>query len=174
MNDRDLVDAFVAHLSTHGHPGLQVGRRPDEDNRGTPDIDAVAGHFAIEHTSIDTIENQRRDSAWFMRAMGSLEQELGSRIPCRLNITIDYNAIAIGQDWEGIRANLQAWIEASVTELPRGRVEGVRGIPFGFHIVKSTSRRVRRPTVWGLRRFAPAVDSLAAELGRSADNPRTK
>jgi hypothetical protein len=76
MNDREVVEAFVAHLGSNGHAGLKVDRRPDEENRGSPDVDAIAGRFVIEHTSVDTVPNQRRDSDWFMRAVGDLEREL--------------------------------------------------------------------------------------------------
>ena len=75
MKDRDVIDAFVSYLCSCGHPGLKVDRRPDEDNRNSADIDAIAGSLAIEHTSIDTLPNQRRDSGWFMQAVGGLEQE---------------------------------------------------------------------------------------------------
>ena len=73
MKDREVVDAFVSHLRNHGHPGIRVERRPDEENRESPDIDAIAGPFAIEHTSIDSVRNQRRDADWFMRAAGGLQ-----------------------------------------------------------------------------------------------------
>jgi hypothetical protein len=66
--DHVVVSHFVAHLAANGYPGLQVDRVPESEHGPDPPIDAVAGHFAIEHTSIDTIENQRRDADWFMRA----------------------------------------------------------------------------------------------------------
>jgi hypothetical protein len=97
MNDREVVEAFVAHLGSNGHAGLKVDRRPDEENRGSPDVDAIAGRFVIEHTSVDTVPNQRRDSDWFMRAVGDLERELEVS-QARLNITIEYDAVAPGQD----------------------------------------------------------------------------
>ena len=73
MNDCDVINFFVAYLRENGHPGLQVDRWPDKENRGTADIDAVAGHFAIEHTSVDTVPNQRRDSNWFKQVVDGLE-----------------------------------------------------------------------------------------------------
>lgn len=96
MNDRDVIDAFVAYLRDNGHPGLRVERRPDEENRRASDIDAIAGTFAIEHTSVDTLPNQRRDSDWFMRAAGNLEQEIDTPPPFRLNITLEYDAVGTG------------------------------------------------------------------------------
>jgi hypothetical protein len=110
MKDRDVIDAFVAYLSKHGYPGLQIDRRPDEKNRCSTDIDAIAGHFAIEHTSIDTIPNQRRDSDWFMRAAGGLVKELPNKPSFLLKIILEYNAVTKGQDWTTIRRRLGKWI----------------------------------------------------------------
>ena len=62
MKDSEVVDAFVSHLRELGYPSLTVEWRPDEENRDSSDIDAIAGSFAIEHTSIDTLPDQRRDS----------------------------------------------------------------------------------------------------------------
>jgi hypothetical protein len=62
MNDHDVVETFIAYLRMNGYPGLEFGRRPDDENRKSSDIDAIAGPFAIEHTSIDTILDQRRDA----------------------------------------------------------------------------------------------------------------
>jgi len=76
INDRDVIDAFVAYPRETGYPGLHVDGRPDEDNRGSADMGAQAGPFAIEHTSINMLPNRRRDSDWFMRVAGNLGHEL--------------------------------------------------------------------------------------------------
>jgi hypothetical protein len=55
MKDRDVISAFVAYLQTNGHPNLKVERWPEDENRDSQEIDAIAGAFAIEHTSIDTL-----------------------------------------------------------------------------------------------------------------------
>jgi hypothetical protein len=62
MNDRDVIRAFVAYLQENGHPNLEVERWPEDENRVSKEIDAIAGVLSIEHTSIDTLPNQRRDS----------------------------------------------------------------------------------------------------------------
>lgn len=128
MNDQDVIAAFVAHLRANGYPGLQVDGRPDEQNRRTPAIDASAGPFAIEHTSIDTVENQRRDATWFSRVVEPLERQLGPTLSCRLTITLDYHAVAPGSDWNGMAEALRAWIVHRAPDLPDGR-----------HVIKSYS-----------------------------------
>jgi len=129
--------------SENGHPELRVDRRPDEKNRESADIDAVAGQFAIEHTSVDTLPNQRRDSDWFMRAAGNLEQELEAPPSFRLNITLEYYAASTSQNWAGIREALKAWIRDAAPSLPEGRsvIEDAPGIPFRLHVLKSSECR---------------------------------
>lgn len=164
MNDREVVEAFVSHLGSRGYPGLKVDRRPDEENRGSPDIDAIAGPFAIEHTSIDTVPNQRRDSDWFMRAVGDIEQELDVK-QARLNITVEYDAITLGQDWTAVRVALKAWVMGVAPTLVDGRhvVEKSTAIPFRLHVVKSSALR---PGVF-FGRFAPDDDTLSARIQAS-------
>jgi hypothetical protein len=80
IDDAAVVNAFVSYLAKDRYPGIQVDARPDLDNRRSSDIDAVAGRLAIEHTSIDTIENQRRNSAWFAKIALPLEDRFRSKL----------------------------------------------------------------------------------------------
>lgn len=172
MNDRDVIDTFVAHLRDQGHTGLQVDRCPDEENRGSADIDAIAGDFAIEHTSVDTLPNQRRDLDWFMRAAGNLEQELASPPAFRLSITLEYDAVGVGQNWTAVRAALTNWITNEAPRLPEGRslVENAPGIPFRLHVLKSSERR---PGVF-FARFEPDDDTLPARVRAAFDRKAEK
>lgn len=162
MKDRDVVDAFVAYLCKHGYPGLQVERRPDVENRSSTDIDAIAGPFAIEHTSIDTIPNQRRDSDWFMRAAGGLEKELPNRPSFRLNVTLEYYAIAKGQDWTAIRQALKEWVTNDAPAMDDGRyvLNDIPGVPFKLHIKKASDRS---PGVL-FGRYTPDDDNLSGHI----------
>ena len=162
MKDCEVVDAFISHLRNHGHPGLQVDRRPDEENRESPDIDAIAGAFAIEHTSIDTLQNQRRDADWFMRAVGGLEEELPTGPQFRLNVTIEYDAVAKGQNWDAVRTSLKTWITNEAPAFPDGPqiLDNLPGVPFRLHITKSSERH---PGVF-FARWKPDDDSLADRI----------
>ena len=158
MKDRDVIDSFVEHLRKHGHPDLEIDRRPDEENRDSPDIDAVAGPFVIEHTSIDSIHNQRRDSDWFMKAVGGLEQELPYKPPFRLNITLEYGAVTRGQDWKAIRQSLKNWIINDVPSLDDGLyvIDNICNVPFRLHVKKASSR----PSGVIFARFEPNDNTL--------------
>lgn len=128
MTQDTVIDAFVAHLRTNGYPTLQINNRPDKKNSKTPDIDAIARPFAIEHTSIDTVANQRRDSKRFLRVVDGLRNEFDNSVPCRLNITILYEGVQTGQNWKEIKHAFRGWITNYAVRYPRqsrGLVETV-------------------------------------------------
>ena len=142
--DQQIVDAFVASLREHGHPGLRVDRRPDEENRRARDIDPIAGPFAIEHTSVDTVANQRQASAHFGHVVGGIREELAGKVPFRLRITVQWSAVRKGQDWAAIRQVLKAWILAESPSLVDGRHviddDAIPGVPFGLLVRKASAR----------------------------------
>jgi hypothetical protein len=140
-SDREIIAAFVAHLQKNGYPDLKIDRYPEDENRNTKEIDAIAGAFAIEHTSVDTLPNQRRDSSWFLRAIGDLESELTGSLDYRLRISVPYEAIEVRQDWNAIKMAFREWIVAKSAALDLGKhqLQDIEGIPFAFHVTKSVS-----------------------------------
>lgn len=172
MTDREVVDAFVNHLRDHGSPGLLVEQRPDEVNRDSQDVDAIAGPFAIEHTSIDTLPYQRRDAAWFMQAIGEMRREFVCTLPFRLSITLAYDAVGKGQDWSAIRHAIGAWIAGPAHKLSDGchMVDDIPGVPFPIHARKSSTRR---PGVF-FGRYRPDDDTLPARLKQIMDRKAGK
>lgn len=152
MEDISVIDAFVAYLRKHGCPGLQVDERPEDTNRSSPEIDAIAGSLAIEHTSIDTLPDQRGESAQFMKVVDGIERELV--ISFRLRISIEYTAVKKGQDWNAIRQKLKNWISTQSPRLSDGsNVKDVPGIPFRLHISKDSNRP---PSILFYRFIQPA------------------
>jgi len=134
---------FVKFLRDHGHQGLGIDRFPDDEQSKEADIDALAGELAIEHTSVDTVPQQRQRSAWFMQAAGDLEAEfnrLEDRPQFFFSITLPYEAIDTGQDWNQIKEGLRSWIEDNVHSLPDGvhTMRGVTGVPFEFRVKRSS------------------------------------
>lgn len=85
--DRAIVLRFVEHLRDDGRPGLKVECWPEDENPGQSEIEAIAGDLAIEHTSIDTLPQQRRIGDHFEEALAILE-----RLPvsARLAINVPY------------------------------------------------------------------------------------
>jgi hypothetical protein len=162
MNDRDVIRAFVAYLQENGHPNLEVERWPEDENRVSKEIDATAGALSIEHTSIDTLPNQRRDSDWCIQVVGGIEYELHNSIPFRLSITLEHQAVTTGRDWSAIRNALKDWIIAGSSLLEDGHhvLDGIPGVP--FRLRRSKARGHRPGLLFG--RFDPGDDTLSARI----------
>jgi hypothetical protein len=142
MRNREepIIRTFVAYLAETEHPGLEVERWPDRDRSTDPSeaIDAIAGPYAIEHTTVHALDDSRKRSAWFVEAVADLENELRGALPCRLSIRIPYRAIDKGQDWNAIKRAFCSWIMNDAAQLPAGfRSLTIPGVPFAFDIEKS-------------------------------------
>lgn len=163
IKDTDIIDAFVAYLERNGHPGLKVNQRPDTKNRNSPDIDAIAGSFAIEHTRIDTLLNQSRNNDWFGQVIDGLEQALSWQLSIYLRVGLDYNAITTGQDWPGIKHALRTWILNESQLLKDGHhvLNNIPGIPFTLHVDKAATNP---PGRLSFSRFDPNDNTLPCRI----------
>jgi hypothetical protein len=174
LNDRQVVDAFVAHRAATDHRGISVDSRPDESERNESAIDAVAGPLAIEHTSIDTIDGQRRDSARLMDIVSELESELGPTMGFRLSVVFPYDGIRTGQDWGAMKRSLKDWL---LGEAP-SPVDGwspvnVLGLPFAVDVEKAGPGSGRQPGLFFARSVPPESD-LIARLRRLIERKAAK
>ncbi len=160
LTEKEVIKCFVKYLADQSHPGIEVDAWPDEERPS--EIDAVAGPFAIEHTSVDTIPTQRRDGAWFMRVVKPLEDEFRCKLPFRLVLTLPYEGIQTGQDWARITTALRNWILDEAPELPidSHTIMNVPEIEFEFYAERRSSSR----TGLFFGRFAPNDDTLPDRL----------
>jgi len=167
LTDKELIGRFVEYLSKNGRPGITVTDWPDKRNRQSSDIDAIAGSLAIEHSSVDTIPNQRRDSARFLRVVEALEDEFNSKLPFRLSVTFPYEAIQSGQNWSEITSAVRDWLlnEAPKLEMGSHIVRSAIGIPFEFRVMKKNSNR--NGLLFG--RMAPKDQSFPSRLKKQLD-----
>ena len=172
LKDSCVIDRFVAHLRKNGHPNLQVDRCPDQENRNSKDIDAIAGPFAIEHTRIDTLQEQSRNSNRFDKVIGGLENELSSQLPFGLSIILEYNAITTNQDWKAINQALKNWIINESPNLVNGChvLVNVPDIPFNFTVIKDTDM----PHSLGFFRFQPNNNTLPTRIKKLCDGKAKK
>jgi hypothetical protein len=137
MKDFDVVEAFVAFLAANGRSGLKVDYRPEKEKDG--EIEAVAGDVAIEHTSIDTLENQRRDSERFRQLVDPLEGTL-PKPTFSLHVILGSDAVRSGQDWPSIRAAVKDWLtspEPQTLAVGSHPIE-LPGVPFRLTVMKWT------------------------------------
>jgi len=161
MYDRDVIKAFVNYLRANGYPSIEIDRWPEDENRNRPEIDGIAGPFAIEHTSVDTLRNQRRDSDWFMQAIGDIGSELHD-ITFRLRIYIEYDVVAKGQNWSRIRQAIKTWIASDASRLTDGRhvIEDISGVPFRMCVIKHSDR----PPGVHVGRLGPSDNTLSSRM----------
>src|SRR5215831_13611247 len=118
--DRAVVMRFIAHLVEHGHPNLKVDRWLDDEYPGHSVVEAIAGEFAIEHTSIDTLPDQRRIGEHFQKALGLLE---GIPVAARLNIVVPYELVRVGGDWNSYFLALAQWALLTSPSLADGKYQ---------------------------------------------------
>lgn len=145
MTDSYTITKFVEHLSESGYPGLKIDRWPDKENRTTLEIDAIAGPFAIEHTSIDTLSNQRKHGDLFQRVIGNLESELAGRFPYNLEVSFEYEVFTQKHDWKAIHKALKRFILDGTPSLKWGchEFDNILGIPFTVYVEKSNQHPFR-------------------------------
>ena len=166
------VLSFVAHLRENGHPGLQVNRWPDKENSDSPDIDAIAGPFAIEHTSIDTLPNQRLNDARFTQVINGLEAKHSGKLPFYLKIRFKYGVITTNQDWKAINQALENWIIKESPCLDEGEhvLNNITDVPFELIVKKDLSS----PPTLVIYRDAPNDKTLSKRIKKQCDGKAKK
>ena len=170
MNEREVILVFVNHLGQkNGYSKLMVDRWPEDDNRQTPEIDAIAGPYAIEHTTIDAVADQRRHDDWYRQVVGGLDQVISDCVDCGFTITLEFDAIEKGMNWNCIRADLKNWILGNASNLGHGSHQITLPTstsidsPIVMRVWKGSSRRI------GFARFDPQDSTLAARVKHLLD-----
>lgn len=169
MTANEVILLFIGHLRKQGFPDLTVEAWPDEENRTTKDIDALAPPFAIEHTSIDRLPDQRGRDALFLDLIEGLAEKYASVISYRLVLSLPWADIRRFRNWRDTRQAIDEWIEVESAKLGDGphRVDSYPGIPFPFVAYKHSDWP---PVV----RFYRAIPEDATFMARTADLVRQK
>ena len=179
MDECDTITAFVRVLAHRtGNPTLVVDRWPDKEPRTgpitEPEIDAVAGKFAIEHTSIDSVTDQRERNASFLDVVRGLDSLIKEHVGCGFTVTLEFDAIGKGMDWKRIRDDLKKWIRERAPLLKDGNHEVIlptsesAAFPIVMSIWKGPAPRA------GFSRFAPEDDTLPARIRSILDRKAKK
>lgn len=160
-----VIKAFVKHLVNKKGVPLSIVAWPDEVNGSIKEIDAIARgngfKIAIEHTSIDTFQYQRRDDARFTKVFGKIKSQLIGKFSDRVRLTVPFYAIPTGTNWSDFTDSIKKWILENVPALPYGCGKyNVPKIPFEIQIEK---RRSSKPAFLVVR-FAPEDNTLVDRL----------
>ena len=176
MTQDDIIEQFIAKYNTCQSNTYKVTRWPDKENRTSRNCDAYAevsegSPLAIEHTSIQTFDDQMLDAARFMKVIGELEVELKDAFDCQTRLIVPTFAISPGTNWQTIRTALRVWLLAHVPTLPSGETKHrVDGLPFTVTINVDRDGRLRpwfgvmRWTPPGLDNYSQLTESIAAAL----------
>lgn len=140
--DKKVISKFVEYLR-QWHPDLTINYYPDEIFRNNPEIDAIADPFAIEHTSLNTYEEQRLIDAKYGGLFSSIVNELNPIIPYRLRITVKNFTGKKDQIKKNIKTLIEEYLIYCTPFLKDNHVQpvSIAGVPFSFDIYKSTSRK---------------------------------
>ena len=87
--DRVCIRDFAAFLNAIGRPVDGVDSWPEDQAQG--EIDAIIGHYAIQHTSVDALPRGREADDRFKKVIGDLEQDSTGKLGFPLLITWDWD-----------------------------------------------------------------------------------
>jgi len=148
LTEKQVLDSFVKHiLSIHNIDWSGDVSYPDKKNSKSPDIDAIASPFAIEHTSIDFLPHQRQSDQRFLKFIDGLFQEGDAHIPFRLQVNLPYHFDHCYEkkDLTRVRTAFKEFILVNACCWSDGehKFDGVPGIPFSFTIIKDSDKTPR-------------------------------
>lgn len=174
---KDVIDAFLARRNELLGTKYKVTTYPDEANRSTKEVDAIATSadappLAIEVTHLETYRKQIQDEVIFTRNVPIQKALAGRYGDLHIGVTFVYlRDHKWGRDLAG---PLQTWLDANVDSLPEddGKATPERDIP-GVGLVWVRKRRSRRPGVYVSRTVPSNVvipEELPAAMNRALDH----
>jgi hypothetical protein len=172
--DQQLVLHFLSAFNQHHGTSFRVVRRPDEENRQTPAVEAVAADddgttLAFEHTLIEPFEGEKNDSARFEQVFVPLEGHPDLMKPgCNVRLKIAVGAIPTGVKWGTANLRLREHLAAVLPSLVEGQtVENIPGLGWPLAVDVDIERHGTDEDdhVWVWRSLP--TDSLTAVVRRS-------
>lgn len=180
--DRVVVEAFVSHLGASASPGLVVDAWLEDENPGQSVVEALAGPFAIEHTSIDTFAGQRQIAHRFSEVVTPLERVLTPHLSGVLRGFLPDSCFQTGEDWGSLQEALARWVVSEGIGLPEGATQTL--LPdVGVSVRAFKDSRFRPRLVFWLEsgdepplavRLRAQVVRKAAKVSPHADSGKTR
>jgi len=141
IQDKQLIELFLAGYSEVRGKSFRVILRPDEVDRRGEAVDGLAAaedgeRLAIEHTMIEPFEGERADAKPFLAAFSNLEKDPSLILP-NYDVTVIAQAYAIprGVNWQQVGEWVTRWFRDNVAEFPDGdTVQTVPGLSFPLQV----------------------------------------
>lgn len=130
---RKVCGAAVHLLSQRKGEALTFLGRPDKDERQKEAVDWIykgeSTEFVLEHTLIESVPGQIKDSMQFSELLGPLEKELKGYLPepGYYTLAVNFGAVEGAKDAERIREALKTWI---IEKAPTLEVRSPDTIPY--------------------------------------------
>jgi hypothetical protein len=162
--DQQLVTHFLSALNSQYGTSFRIVRWPDEDNRQTPAVEAVASDvggetIAIEHTLIQPFEGERIDTERLMKVFGRLEGNADLIKPgYNVDVIVRVGAIPSGVDWRLVGDRVHNQIKQIIPVRGEGSTdESIEGLPFALSITLGISShdQSEKDHVWVSRYQGP-------------------
>jgi hypothetical protein len=168
LHEKKVIKEVLKYISKKINQPYRIISYPDEVNRNSPACDMLVSFgdkkFAIEHTSIDSIPNQRRDSNRFIKLLSPLENELDNKLPTpgHYQLVIDMDVIPALNRSNGskIYQSIKDWCIKIAPTLSMGGTHSdkkhfsrdrIPGVPFKITLYKWP----RRDGEFRIARFSP-------------------
>lgn len=172
-----FIQGFVAAFNTCKGTSYRMRRWPDEENRESEDIDAIAEasglpDLAIEHTEIHAWSNRKALDHRFDQVITPQEAHFpAGKWPSSILI-VDKDAIQPGVNWNEVAENLRKWLCNNLSKLPQGRSTYVApGVPFAFTIDREDGMRGLTVARWAPPR---GEIQLKQDIYRAFDRKKRK
>ena len=168
LHEKKVIKEVLKYISKKINQPYRIISYPDEVNRNSPACDMLVSFgnkkFAIEHTSIDSIPNQRRDNNRFIKLLSPLIIELNGKFPTpghyKLIINIDIIPALNKSNGSKIYQSIKEWCKKIAPTLSMGGTYSgkkhfkrgkIPGVPFELTLYKS----LRRDGEFRIGRFSP-------------------
>ncbi|HEX5036669.1 MAG TPA: hypothetical protein VFX30_05885, partial [bacterium] len=138
------IQEFCDRLSKITGERVEISSRPDKQNKGVGGCDAILGiqgkKVALEHTTVDSYEAQRKDSASFRKVIVPLEDFISKKMSNSwVEICIPSRSIPTGRDWTDITEKLKSDCLQEILKLPADddfRTFNFPGVPFEVELAR--------------------------------------
>lgn len=168
LYEKKVIKVVLKYISKKINQPYRIISYPDEVNRNSPACDMLVSFgnkkFAIEHTSIDSIPNQRRDNNRFIKLLSPLKDKLNGKLPTpghyKLIIDIDVIPTLNKSDGSKIYQSIKEWCIKIAPTLSMGGTHSskkhferdrIPGVPFELTLYKLP----RRDGEFRIGRFSP-------------------